>query len=475
MNPFDLHFSRRQLLLYFGICTTTGVLDAYADTPVQPSADDEESAYQLAKQAYLYGYPLVYFARFRQVRLSRVDAERATPYRWNALGHVNAPVGPTNVGAPQTDTFYSRLFHDVTTEPVLIKVPATDGRYWSLQMCDYLGTTFGMPSRRSTPGPTVLAIVGPNWKGSLPAEVSQVFHAPMNMGFTIQRTYYAGAADMAKAAAQQTAFDARPLSAYLANSPWDGVDGSQVYKPATPAEDPLADFKAMQHIWQQSPPPRSEQSVWGHFAPLGLAVGARPVDSLPMHVKKGMARAEAEVRALIVQTTRAVPGMRTANGWVLPKPSIGLFQDKDYLYRATVALFGTIATPVSENVYVVAQHEPGFKERLNGARRYELHFSKANLPQADAFWSVHAYTDRYTLIPNPAAHYAVGDRTPGLAYNADGSLTVYLQYDSPGTANEANWLATQQDQPFSLVIRAYEPKGQIRDLTWQGPEIRVVG
>ena len=342
-------------------------------------------------------------------------------------------------------------------------------------MCDYLGHTFGMPSRRTTRGPTVLAIVGPNWKGALPTEVSQVFRAPMNMGFTVQRTYYFGAADVAKAVAQQTGFEARPLAAYQTGGAWEGLDGSQVYKPATPAEDPLADFKSMQHIWQQSPPPQDEQAVWTRFAPLGLAVDAAPVNSLPAHVQKGMARAEAEMRALVVQTTRAAPGTRTANGWVLPKPSIGLFQDKDYLYRAAIALFGTIATPVSENVYVLAQHEPGFKDRLSGSRRYELYFSKANLPQADAFWSVHAYTDRYTLIPSPAARYAVGERTPGLVYDADGGLTIHVQANSPGAGREANWIASLKDQPFSLVVRAYEPKGKLLDLTWPGPEIRVLG
>ena len=41
--------------------------------------------------------------------------------------------------------------------------------------------------------------------------------------------------------------------------------------------------------------------------------------------------------------------------------------------------------------------------------------------------------------------------------NADGSLTLYIQKDSPGKDKEANWLPAP-DGPIYLVMRLYWPK-----------------
>lgn len=462
--------SRRRCLQTLAAAGCAPLLAACATTAREL---DEASPFELAREAYLYAYPLAYFARLRHARFTQPDPILRVAASWNAFGHLNETITPASVGAPQTDTFYSRLWTDVTREPLLIRVPASDGRYWSLQLCDFFGTTYGMPNRRNTRGETWIAIVGPQWNGSLPADVSRSYRAPINQGYTVLRMYFAGSADRARAIEIQTRFAAMPLSARVAGAAAPAAQ-APVYAPLAPDADPLADFRAIQKLWQENPPPAADRGITARFAALGLAVGAPPLDTLPEPVRRGMARAEAETRARIVQATRAVPGTRTANGWVLPKPSIGLYADGDHLYRAACALFGTVCTPVDENVYVVAQHEPGFTKRLHGSARYELHFAKDIVPRAGAFWSVHAYTDRYTLIPHPAARYAVGDRTPGLSYGSDGSLTLLLQSDAPDPSRQANWLSTMKDQPFSLVVRAYEPQGALADLSWPGPQIRVL-
>ena len=130
---------------------------------------------------------------------------------------------------------------------------------------------------------------------------------------------------------------------------------------------------------------------------------------------------------------------------------------------------------MDENVYVVALHESGLAQRLSGSTRHELQFPKDQLPQSDAFWSMHAYTDRYTTIPHPAARHSVADRRPGLVCCSDGSLTICLQADLPVPSCRANWILTLPGQPFSLLVRAYEPKGAIKELSWPGPTIREPG
>ena len=68
-----------------------------------------------------------------------------------------------------------------------------------------------------------------------------------------------------------------------------------------------------------------------------------------------------------------------------------------------------------------------------------LHFDKGQIPPADAFWSLTMYGEDQFFVANPINRYAIGDRDK-LAFNADGSLDLYIQHESPGKDKEANWL-----------------------------------
>lgn len=77
---------------------------------------------------------------------------------------------------------------------------------------------------------------------------------------------------------------------------------------------------------------------------------------------------------------------------------------------------------------------------MTGAHRYRLHFAAGTTPPAGAFWLLIAYDlQNFTLIENPLARYSIGNRTPGLRYNADGSLDVHIQKAEP-PAGRSNWL-----------------------------------
>ena len=75
------------------------------------------------------------------------------------------------------------------------------------------------------------------------------------------------------------------------------------------------------------------------------------------------------------------------------------------------------------------------------ASRRRFTFTKASLPPAKFFWSMTMYTipDRF-LYANPINRYSIGDRTKGLHYGKDGSLTIYVSNASPGKDKESNWL-----------------------------------
>lgn len=105
-----------------------------------------------------------------------------------------------------------------------------------------------------------------------------------------------------------------------------------------------------------------------------------------------------------------------------------------------------------------------------GAKRYLLHFDE--VPPAEAFWSLAMYDSiNFYLVANPIERYSIGDRTPGIQYNADGSLDLYLQHTSPGPELESNWLPAPSGD-FRPTLRLYQPGEGVFDGTWLPPAIR---
>ena len=106
--------------------------------------------------------------------------------------------------------------------------------------------------------------------------------------------------------------------------------------------------------------------------------------------------------------------------------------------------------------------------RLSGRHRYRIRFARGKLPPADAFWSITMYESDGYLHPNAARRYAIGDRTPGLRRNADGSLTVAIQRARPAGVAAANWLPAPRGR-FRMIMRVYEPRRSVLKARWKPP------
>lgn len=99
---------------------------------------------------------------------------------------------------------------------------------------------------------------------------------------------------------------------------------------------------------------------------------------------------------------------------------------------------------------------------LDGSKHnYTLTFAAGQYPPVNAFWSVTMYDGKtQLLIENPISRYLINSpMLPGLKKNSDGSLTLYLQKDSPGPDKETNWLPAPNG-PVYLVMRLYWPTTQ---------------
>jgi hypothetical protein len=104
-----------------------------------------------------------------------------------------------------------------------------------------------------------------------------------------------------------------------------------------------------------------------------------------------------------------------------------------------------------------------------------LRFPAGGLPPVGAFWSLSMYEvtpeGQYFLTENPLARYSIGDRTPGLTFNADGSLDIWISRTDPGEARRANWLPAPAAGPYRLSLRAYLPKPPLLEGAYRLPPL----
>jgi len=141
-----------------------------------------------------------------------------------------------------------------------------------------------------------------------------------------------------------------------------------------------------------------------------------------------------------------------------------------YLKRAAVAMVGLGANQPEDAIYPLNIGDADGKP-LAGEHNYVLHFSKEELPPVNAFWSVTMYDEAGFQVANPINRFAIGDRDE-LKYNADGSLDLYLQHESPGSDKESNWLPSPATGTLGVTMRLYAPKPQALDGRWNPPAIK---
>jgi hypothetical protein len=143
----------------------------------------------------------------------------------------------------------------------------------------------------------------------------------------------------------------------------------------------------------------------------------------------------------------------------------------DFLLRAEVARGGYVNAP-EESIYPAAVTD-NRGEMLDGKQLYRIRFAKGQLPPVGAFWSLTAY-DRTTsqLVANPLKRYNIGDRTPGLRQDRDGSLSLYLSAAKP-PAGYSNWLPVPPGA-FHVVLRLYLPRAEALDGRYALPPIERI-
>jgi len=436
----------------------------------------------IAEEGFIYGLPIVMnYAVMYEYAIDKNSGQFKAPF--NQI-HNEARVftyKDTAIITPNSDTPYSLLWMDLRAEPMVLSVPAVDKkRYYSVMLTD--GNTFNygyIGSRATGSDAGDYVVVGPNWKGETPAGIKQVFRSSTDFSLAAYRTQLIDPEDMPNVEKVQAGYKAQPLSAYL----------KQPAPPAAPAIDfPKIDkemvktnfFDYLDFALQFAPAGPEEEAIRAKLASIGIGPGKKfAFKDLSLEHKAAVLLAMKEGETKVEKYLEA--GQKNINGWKVGS----LFGDRafyngDWLKRAAAAKGGIYGNDAVEAMYPLTKTLAS-GEVLDGAKhKYTLTFAKDQFPPVNAFWSVTMYDGKTQfLIKNPIDRYLINSpMLPSMKKNPDGSLTLYIQKDSPGEDKESNWLPAP-DGPIYLVMRLYWPKTEAPSIlppgegTWQPPAIAM--
>jgi hypothetical protein len=413
------------------------------------------TTFDAARAAVIQTLPLFEMMRMRAATTARrhpkhgfAGADATSRMRWvNQFTHTHRRLGPDDreVVSPNNDTVYSNSWLDLSEGPIVIETPDMGDRYWTLGLLDAWTNPFAYVGRRTTGNRAQRTLVhGPGWRGEVPADVTSVIACPGQDVWLIGRVLVDDkAGDVDEVRALQVQFSMRRLDGSDAAMRVDTLlDGRMVDVPTAPLYRFIVD-----EALARNPYPAGERPLWP-------GAGEELARALP---------------AVFEELRQADQPQGLGGGWALPV-AVRTHWGDDLLTRARVARNLIGALGIEEAMYPTAEVD-GDGQVLHGANAYELRFPPGGGPRVGAFWSLTMYRRSDCLfVANPIHRYSIGDRTPGLRTEPDGSLVIRVQANDPGPG--FNWLPAPPDEAFYVVLRLYQPQPEHLDFHYRYPSLR---
>ena len=445
---------------------------ASASTSVQAQDLTAAEARAIAKEAYIYGFPMVDDYRIQYAYfVDTSNPEYKGP--WNQIVNIPRVYTPadTAIQTPNSDTPYSFLGMDLRAEPLVLTVPPIEkDRYFSVQLIDAYTFNFAYIGSRTTgnDGGSFL-VAGPGWKGETPKGVKEVIRSETEFVLAGYRTQLFRPDDLDNVKKIQAGYNAVPLSAFLGEAAPTPAPAIDFIKPLSPADEKtsLEFFNILNFIVQFCPTDPSETELRARFAKIGVGSG-KIIDAstLSPEIKTAMEQGIADAWVDLEDLKKKVDAGEVTSGDLFGTRE---YLKNNYLYRMAAAVLGIYGNSKQEAMYpVYAVDAAG--QKLDGANRYTVHFAPGELPPVNAFWSLTMYDlPASLLVANPINRYLLNSpMLPQFVQDEDGGLTFYVQNESPGKDKEPNWLPAPKG-PFFIAMRLYWPKEAALDGSWKQP------
>jgi hypothetical protein len=442
--------------------------------PPTPAAVTPDQARAIAKEAYIYGFPMVDNYRVQYAYfVNKQDPE----YKggWNEIHNTARVYTPEDktIQTPNSDTPYSAVGADLRTEPLVLTVPPIEqDRYYSLQFVDGYTYNFHYVGSRTTGnGGGKYLLAGPNWKGDKPEGVNEIIRSNTDLAFVLYRTQLLGPSDIDTVKEIQAGYQVTPLSVFVNQPSPAPAPAIDFVPPLTPDQQKTSPqfFEILGFAMRFAPVLPEEKEMRDRFASIGIGPdGDFDADKLSPEMRKavedGMADAWAEFDTFKKEKVDT-DQVTSANMFGTAADLKG-----NYLYRMAGAALGIYGNTAAEAIYPGAFSD-STGAPLTGVNNYTFHFPKDQLPPVNAFWSLTVYElPQSLLVANPINRYLINSpMLPSLVPDKDGGYTFYVQNASPGADKEANWLPAPKG-PFVMVLRLYWPKPDALNGTWKAPK-----
>lgn len=430
-----------------------------------------------ATQAYVYSFPMMMMDLTREGATAvPVAGQFGAPVNQFAVMTEYPDASFRAVVRTGLDTLFAVAWADLDREPLVLSVPDTDGRYYVIALFDMWSNVFASIGSRTTGTEAGhFLIAGPGWKGAPPPDVKQVYRSPSRFVWVNAQMRADGPKDYDVVNALQNQYRLTPLSA------WGGSYMPPAEVPVETGTDtsvpPLERIRNMDageyfgrfaRLLKDNPPLPADGPMVETLKSLGIVPGQ---DFDIAGIDASSAEALQHAMATFAILEKAVHVMPTQDGWAVMPSDIGDY-GTDYINRAGIAFVGLGAVQPIDVSYPVAFNDSE-DDPFDGSNRYVLHFERDQVPPARVTWSVSIYDPDGFYVPNAINRYNLAAWMP-LKYNADGSLDMYIQAESPGADRESNWLPAPASGTFNLVTRIFWPEKAVLDGSWKMPGVKKV-
>ena len=467
--------------IYAAVCC--GLAAVLPSGPAAAQAVNVEEAVAIATDAYVYGYSLVTtdVTRIQMSNVATVEGMRAPANQFFNVKRY-PPADYRGVSAPNADTLYSLTWVDLS-EPQVFSHPDMGKRYFLFPMYDLWMSIIQSPGSRTTGGKAGnFLLTGPGWKGEVPKGMTHYQFSSRYM-LILGRTYATGTeADYKAVNALQAQYKITPLAAW-------GKPFTPKAPPVNPnpgismTDKPQAVILAMgtegyfnwltKVMCKNAPAYAADAPMLARMAKIGIE------PCKPFELAKLDPAAQAALKDLPQKALDKIGANQKSMGTVVDGWTISMVGQygTDYMKRAVVAAFGWPANLPEDAVYPYTKVDAK-GDKLSGANKYTITFAKGQLPPTNGFWSFTMYMidEGWWFVPNKLNKFTVSMRD-NPKFNADGSLTLYFQNESPGKDKEANWLPAPKGE-FIPMLRMYWAKEKpptVLDGSWVPPRIQKVG
>ncbi len=420
---------------------------------------------------YFYAYPLVVMNETR-LEMTRLEGRDLT----NRFTHSREFPGASfdTVVRPNLDTLYSTIWFDVTSEPLVVRIPAMNDRYYMMPVMDMWTNIIDSIGTRTTGSDEIsFVIVGPQWQGELPEDL-YVVNATTNYGWIIGRVLTYDEADYSNVHALQNQFSSISLSDYISkgnSSDLDSLPISSTGKGTESLSDivvemPIPDFYSeFFSLLSNTESYSYDEPIISYLSNLGIS-DTRPIKFEELSF---LSRIRLSVGAFIARKViENPPSLDPIGGWNLPIDEMGNYGE-NYPKRAVIAKVGLGANEAVDAIYALSEIDAD-DQKFDGDQTYVLHFAKDNLPPVSGYWSITIYNENGLFDAVETERYALHNKNQ-LTYNEDGSLDLYFGPTRPAKAAPTNWIETTPGV-FNLVLRLYWPNQNILDGDWIPPRIK---